>query len=57
MPYSLAIVFTTWIMTIMSIGDFANIFNAIRQVPKGGKVFNYGIHSFWFKHYKATLKK
>ena len=37
----------TWMMTIMSIGDFANAYNAVRQVPKGAKVFNYGMHSFW----------
>lgn len=47
MPYSLAFVFTTWIMTIMAIGDYANIYNAVRQVPKGAKIFNYGMHSYW----------
>lgn len=49
MPYSLAVVFTAWIMTVMSIGDYANIYNAARQVPKGAKVFNYGMHSYWIK--------
>jgi len=36
----------TWIMTMMSIGDFANIFNAIKQVPNNAKIFNYGMHSY-----------
>lgn len=39
----------TWAMTFLSIGDFANIFNAITQVPKNAKIFNYGIHSYWIK--------
>lgn len=49
MPYSLAVVFTTWVMTIMAIGDYANIYNCIRQIPKGAKVFNYGMHSYWIR--------
>lgn len=43
----ICIMVLTWMMTFMSIGDFANAFNAIRQVPKNGKVFNYGMHSYW----------
>lgn len=43
MPYSLAVVFTAWVMAIMAIGDYANIYNCIRQVPKEVKVFNYGV--------------
>lgn len=50
--YSLAFVFTTWIMTIMAIGDYANIYNAVRQVPKGAKIFNYGMHSYWISQGK-----
>ena len=49
MPYTLAIGLSTLIMTVMSMGDFANIYNAIRQVPKNAKVFNYGLHSYWIK--------
>ena len=49
MPYSLAVVFTTWVMTILAIGDYANIYNCVRQVPKGAKVFNYGMHSYWIR--------
>lgn len=39
----------TLYMTVACIGDFANIFNAIRQVPKSAKVFNFGMHSYWIK--------
>ena len=52
MPYSLAMVFTAWLMTVMSIGDYANIYNTVRQVPKGAKVFQYGMHSYWIKEQK-----
>ena len=47
--FNLSFVFITWIMIIMSMGDFTNIYNAIRQVPKGAKIFNYGLHSYWLK--------
>lgn len=39
----------TWMMTFMSMGDYANIFNAIIQVPKNAKIFNYGMHSYWIE--------
>ena len=39
----------TWMMTFMSMGDFANAFNAFKQVPPNAKVFNYGMHSYWIK--------
>lgn len=39
----------TWAMTFMAIGDYANVFNAVRQVPKEAKIFNYGVHSYWIK--------
>lgn len=45
----LCIMLLTWMMTFMSMGDFANAFNAIRQVPKNAKVFNYGMHSYWIQ--------
>ena len=37
----------TWMLTFMSMGDFANAYNAIKQVPKDAKIFNYGMHSYW----------
>lgn len=43
------IMILTWIMTFMSMGDFANAFNAIRQVPKNAKILNYGMHSYWIE--------
>ena len=50
---SAACIIATWIvsliMTVMAIGDFANIYNAIKQVPKGAKVFNYGMHTYWMR--------
>lgn len=49
MPYSYAIVVISIINVVASVGDFANVYNAIRQVPKGAKIFNYGFHSFWLK--------
>ena len=39
----------TWMMTFMSIGDFANVFNTFRQVPRNARVFNYGMHSYWIE--------
>ena len=39
----------TWGMTFGAIGDFANVFNAVRQVPKKAKVFNYGMHTYWME--------
>lgn len=31
----------------MGIGDYINVFNASLQVPKGGKVYMYGNHTYW----------
>lgn len=33
----------------MGAGDYYNVFNALTQVPKGAKVYNSGIHSYWYK--------
>ncbi|MBQ7944042.1 MAG: DUF3267 domain-containing protein [Lachnospiraceae bacterium] len=30
-----------------AVGDFLNTYNCVRQVPKDGKVFNRGLHSYW----------
>lgn len=49
MPYSYAIVVISITNVVASVGDFANVYNAIRQVPKGAYIFNYGFHSFWLK--------
>lgn len=29
-------------------GDYMNVFNAIVQMPKGSRVYMYGVHSFWY---------
>lgn len=47
--YTAAIWMDALIMTVGAIGDFANIFNTIKQVPKGAKVLNYGMHSYWMR--------
>ncbi len=30
-------------------GDYINVFNALTQVPKGGKIYMSGFHSYWYK--------
>lgn len=30
------------------VGDYYNIYNAVTQVPKGGLIYMYGFHSFWY---------
>lgn len=32
----------------MGAGDYYNVFNCLTQVPKGGKVYMYGMNSYWF---------
>lgn len=29
-------------------GDYYNVWNALTQVPKGGKIYNVGFHSWWY---------
>lgn len=43
MPYNLAVSITFWLMTIVAMGDVANVYHVIKEVPKGAKVFNYGL--------------
>ena len=35
-------------------GDYMNVFNAIRQVPKGAKVYMNGMHSYWYAKEKTN---
>lgn len=30
-------------------GDYLNVYNTIRQVPKGAKVYMSGMHSYWYQ--------
>ncbi len=32
----------------MGFGDYINVFNAIRQMPKGSKTYLSGMHSYWY---------
>ena len=32
----------------MGAGDYMNVFNALTQVPKGGRVYMYKFNSFWY---------
>ena len=50
MPYNLAVSITFWLMTIVAMCDVANVYHVIKEVPKGAKVFNYGLlRSFYIK--------
>lgn len=46
---SFELVLVGYIMILSGIGDFLNIYNAVRQVEPGGIILNYGFHSFWKK--------
>ena len=39
----------SWFVILSGVGDYLNIFNAIRQVPRHANVINYGIHSYWVR--------
>ena len=43
MPYDLTAAITFWFMTIMAMGDAANVYHAAKEVPSGATVFNYGL--------------
>lgn len=46
-PVSFGVVMYCICMSGCALGDYLNTFNCARQVPKGGKVFNRGWHSYW----------
>ncbi len=48
-PVSFGVVMYCMGMSGCALGDYLNAFNCARQVPKGGKVFNRGWHSYWIK--------
>lgn len=50
--FSIGLLIYSFFMTACAIGDYLNVFNCIRQVPKGAKVFNRGWHSYWVKDTK-----
>ena len=43
MPYDVATAILFWMMTVMSIGDVANVYHVLKDVPKGKMVFNHGL--------------
>lgn len=32
----------------MGAGDYYNVYNALTQVPKNGRIYNVGFHSYWY---------
>lgn len=32
----------------MGFGDYINVYNAIKQMPKGAKTYLSGMHSYWY---------
>ena len=50
MPYDMALAFVTWMLTVMAMGDVANVYHVLKEVPAGAKVFNYGLlRSFYIQ--------
>lgn len=55
-PYVIGMIFPKLIFltffgalcTSMGAGDYYNVFNALRQVPKGGRVYMSGMRSYWY---------
>lgn len=55
-PYALGMIFPQlkaltlfgMLCTSMGAGDYYNVFNAIRQVPKNGKIYMSGMRSYWY---------
>lgn len=47
--YMLISVIVIWLMCLISLGDFANVFNIMTQVPRGCKVMNHGFHTYYIK--------
>lgn len=53
MPYNIAVAIVFWFMTIMSMGDVANVYHVVKEVPRNSNVFNYGLlRSFYIKRNK-----
>lgn len=50
MPYNIAVPIILWLMTIMAMGDVANVYHVVKEVPNKTKVFNHGLlRSFYIK--------
>ena len=46
---SIMLLVVSILMTVMAMGDYVNIYNAIVQVPKNAQIFNFGFHSYWIE--------
>lgn len=46
-PVTSAMLLYSLAMMVCAVGDYLNAYNCARQVPKSGKVFNRGFHSYW----------
>ncbi|MEG2540046.1 MAG: DUF3267 domain-containing protein [Clostridium sp.] len=52
------IVIITAMFNIMSgVGDYLNVYLTIKQVPKGGFVQSYGLHSYWIRESSENKRK
>lgn len=40
--------FMSWSMIFGGLADYYNFRNVRRQVPHGARVFNYGVHTYWY---------
>ena len=50
MPYDLTFAILCWLLTIMAMGDVANMWHVLKEVPKGADVFNHGLmRSFYIR--------
>ena len=44
---NIAAVVLIWMMVLFVMGDAANVYNTLKQVPQNACVVNYGLHSYW----------
>jgi len=50
MPYNIAVAIIFILMTLVAMGDAANVYHVLKEVPKNATVFNYGfLRSFYRK--------
>ena len=48
MPYNIAAAIVFWLMTVVAMGDVANVYHTLKEVPANARVFNYGmLRSFY----------
>ena len=44
---SIGMAFLSIFLTMGAMGDVANVYNCLTQVPRGAQVFGYGLHTYW----------